>query len=58
MPGPIMASSSRSPQPPQPGSIYRFGFDVVYEQMKREPGMLDILVSRLGSSDSMTVLLR
>jgi engulfment and cell motility protein 1 len=40
------------------GSVYRFGFDVVYEQMKRERNLLDVLVSRLTGSESMMVLYR
>ncbi|CAG8702671.1 15518_t:CDS:2 [Acaulospora colombiana] len=45
-------------QGPMNGSVYRFGFDVVYEQMKRERNLLDILVSRLTGSESMMVLYR
>lgn len=53
-PGPVSGSGSRSGPPvPRPGSVYQFGFDVVWEQMKREKGLLDIVVNRLGSADSM-----
>jgi engulfment/cell motility protein 1 len=34
------------------GSVYRYGFDCVYEQMSRQRGLLEIVVGRLGSADS------
>ena len=34
------------------GSVYRYGFDCVYEQMSRQRGLLEIVVGRLGSPDS------
>ncbi|KAH8116469.1 ELMO/CED-12 family-domain-containing protein [Phellopilus nigrolimitatus] len=55
-PGPITASSSRAPPAAPPGSVYRYGFDVVWEQMRRERGLLETVVSRLGSADSLMVL--
>ncbi|TFY51806.1 hypothetical protein EVG20_g10828, partial [Dentipellis fragilis] len=56
-PGPLMAaSSSRSPPPAPPGSIYRYGFDVVFEQMRKEQGLLETVVSRLGSADTALAL--
>jgi engulfment/cell motility protein 1 len=59
IPGPMSGSGSRSAPPvPPPGSVYRFGFDVVWEQMKREQGLLDIVVNRLGSADSMMAVYR
>lgn len=57
-PGPILASSSRSPPTAPPGSVYRYGFDVVWDQMKKEPGLLETVVGRLGSADSGMVLNR
>ena len=57
-PGPTLASSSRSPPTAPPGSVYRYGFDVVWEQMKGEPGLLETVVGRLGSADSVMVLNR
>ena len=58
-PGLVSGSGSRTGQPvPQPGSVYRFGFNVVWEQMKTEKGLLDIVVNRLGSADSMMGLYR
>ncbi|KIM26137.1 hypothetical protein M408DRAFT_330723 [Serendipita vermifera MAFF 305830] len=41
---------------PSPGSVYRFGFDVVYEQMRHERNLLEIVVGRLGGSESLMVL--
>ncbi|KZT27925.1 hypothetical protein NEOLEDRAFT_1154882 [Neolentinus lepideus HHB14362 ss-1] len=55
-PGPLMASSSRSPPSVPPGSVYRYGFDAVFEQMRREKGMLETVVSRLGSADTSMIL--
>ena len=57
-PGPIAASSSRTPPLAPPGSVYRYGFDVVWEQMRKERGLLDTVVGRLGSADSLMVLNR
>lgn len=58
--GPGVPSSSSGKlapkQSPAPGSVYRFGFNVVYEQMKRERGLLEVVVGRLGSGESMMVL--
>jgi engulfment/cell motility protein 1 len=45
-------------QEAQPGSVYRFGFDVVYEQMRHERNLLEIVVGRLGGGESMMVLYR
>ncbi|TDL23950.1 hypothetical protein BD410DRAFT_129883 [Rickenella mellea] len=56
IPGPVTASSSRAPPTAPPGSIYRYGFDVVFEQMGKEHGMLETVVSRLGSADSGMVM--
>jgi engulfment/cell motility protein 1 len=57
-PGPIVASSSRSLPVPPPGSVYRYGFDVVFEQMRKEPGLLETVVSRLGTADTALALNR
>lgn len=51
-PGPAPASSSRSPPTAPPGSVYRYGFPVVYEQMRKERGLLETVVNRLGSADT------
>ncbi|KAF7982566.1 hypothetical protein HWV62_27557 [Athelia sp. TMB] len=55
-PGPIVASSSRSPPTPLPGSVWRYGFAVVFEQMRKVKGMLETVVSRLGSADTAMAL--
>ncbi|KAF8479572.1 ELMO/CED-12 family-domain-containing protein [Russula ochroleuca] len=55
-PGPLVASSSRAPPVAPPGSVYRYGFDVVFEEMRKEPGLLETVVSRLGTADTALVL--
>jgi len=55
-PGPIVASSSRRPPVAPPGSVYRYGFYVVFEQMRKEKGLLETVVSRLGSADTAMAL--
>lgn len=52
VPGPLMPSSSTSPPTAPPGSVYRYGFHVVFEQMRKEKGLLETVVSRLGSADT------
>ncbi|KDR80657.1 hypothetical protein GALMADRAFT_222250 [Galerina marginata CBS 339.88] len=52
IPGPQIASSSRGPPAPPPGSIYRYGFHIVFEQMRKERGLLETVVNRLGSADT------
>ena len=39
-------------------SVYRFGFTVVYEQMRKEKGLLETIINRLGSSDTAMTLNR
>ena len=58
--GNIASSSSGTGKKadPSPGSVYRFGFDVVYEQMRHERNLLEIVVGRLGGGESMMVLYR
>jgi engulfment and cell motility protein 1 len=54
-PGPVPPSSSRNPPPvpvAAPGSVYRYGFHVVFEQMRKERGLLETVVGRLGSQDT------
>ncbi|KAI0078722.1 hypothetical protein K474DRAFT_1641153 [Panus rudis PR-1116 ss-1] len=55
-PGPHIASSSKAPPSPPPGSVFRYGFEVVYQQMRKEKRMLEIVVSRLGSADTTMAL--
>ena len=57
-PGPLVASSSRAPPVAPPGSVYRYGFDVVFEEMRKEPGLLETVVSRLGTADTALALNR
>ncbi|CAE6428889.1 unnamed protein product [Rhizoctonia solani] len=54
----VMPSSSAtapgtglSPSPP-PGSVYRYGFDVVWEQLQQSPNTLPVIVSRLNMAES------
>ena len=57
-PGPLVASSSDAPPVAPAGSVYRYGFDVVFEQMRKEPGLLETVVSRLGTADTALALNR
>ncbi|KAF7294500.1 ELMO domain-containing protein [Mycena kentingensis (nom. inval.)] len=50
-PGP-QVGSSRLSAPPPPGSVYRYGFSVVFEQMRKGRGFLETVISRLGSADT------
>ncbi|OCH96256.1 hypothetical protein OBBRIDRAFT_229080 [Obba rivulosa] len=51
VPGP-QVGSSRQPPTLSPGSVYRYGFEVVYEQMRKEERLLETVVGRLGSADT------
>ncbi len=53
-PSPGASSSTGVPVLP-PGSVYRYGFTVVFEQMRKQPGLLETVVSRLNSADTATV---
>ncbi|KAI0032657.1 ELMO/CED-12 family-domain-containing protein [Vararia minispora EC-137] len=55
-PGPLVASSSRGPPPAPPGSVYRFGFDIVFSQLRAAPGALETVVSRIGVADTALAL--
>jgi engulfment and cell motility protein 1 len=55
-PGPLVASSSRGTPAVPPGSVYRYGFDVVFEQMRKAPNLLETVVARLGSGETTLVL--
>lgn len=57
-PGPTMAGSSSSPPLAPHGSVYRYGFSVVYEQMRKEKSFLDTVVTRLGSAETAMVQYR
>ena len=61
MPGPLIGGSAR----PANGdahiptnSVFRYGFDTVFEEMKKEPGLLETVVGRLTSPDSVMALNR
>lgn len=56
--GPHMPSSSKAPPMQPPGSVFKFGFEVVYEQMRKEDKVLETVVSRLGSADTTMALYR
>ncbi|KAJ7612462.1 ELMO/CED-12 family-domain-containing protein [Mycena polygramma] len=51
-PGLQLASSSRGPPSAPAGSVYRYGFSVVFEQMRKGQGFLETVISRLGSADT------
>lgn len=51
-----IASSSKSVPIVEEGSVFRYGFDVVYEIMRAERGLLDTVVARLDSPDSVMAL--
>jgi engulfment and cell motility protein 1 len=53
-PGPQASSSRNIPAPP-PGSVYQYGFPVVFEQMRKERTLLETVVNRLGSADTVMV---
>ena len=57
-PGPIVASSSRGPPQLPPDSVYRFGFQCVFQQMQRGKGSLETVINRLGSADTAMALNR
>ena len=57
-PGSQGASSSRAPPSQPPGSVYKYGFEVVYEQMRRDQRLLETVVNRLGSADTTMALYR
>ncbi|KAF8659892.1 hypothetical protein AX16_001776 [Volvariella volvacea WC 439] len=51
-PGVQGTSSSTAPPALPPGSVYRYGFPVVFEQMRKAPGLLETVINRLGSADA------
>jgi len=51
-PGLQIASSSRGPPSLPAESVYRYGFHVVFEQMRKGRGFLETVISRLGSADT------
>lgn len=57
-PGPMTASSSRSQPAPPAGSVWRYGFDVVWREVSKAGGLLEVVVQRLSSAESGMVLSR
>lgn len=57
-PGPVMPSSSRSPPQLPPDSVYKFGFQRVFQQMQTGKGSLETVINRLGSADTAMALNR
>ena len=51
LPGPQPASSSRIAAIAPPGSVYRYGFQAVFTQMRKERGSLETVVNRLVSAE-------
>ncbi|TFK29729.1 hypothetical protein FA15DRAFT_699984 [Coprinopsis marcescibilis] len=47
----VVAGSSRQ-QNPLPGSVFIYGFGVVFEQMRKEKSFLETVVNRLGSAET------
>jgi engulfment/cell motility protein 1 len=52
------AGSSRSAPPPPLGSVYVYGFAVVFDQMRKDSRLLETVVNRLGSADTALTLYR
>lgn len=57
-PGPLVGSSSTATKKPEEGSVWRYGFQKVFEQMRKERGLLETVVSRLGNADTTMALYR
>ena len=57
-PGPVPSNVNKPSPVAMAGSVYRFGFSVVYEQMRKEKALLETVVSRLGSADTAMALNR
>lgn len=56
IPGSVAACSSKNPPSPDPGSVFVYGFSVVWEQMRKERRLLETVVNRLGSADTALTL--
>ena len=56
--GPTTVGSSRSIPRPPPGSVYVYGFAVVFDQMRKDSRLLETVVNRLGSADTALTLYR
>ena len=51
-PGSQQAGSSTTSPSASVDSVYRYGFQVVYDQMRKEEGLLETVVNRLGSAET------
>lgn len=49
------ATASKSPSALTQDSVYQFGFQVVHNQMRKERGLLETVVNRLGSAETVMV---
>jgi engulfment and cell motility protein 1 len=58
LPGPTTPGSSKAPPPPPPGSVFVYGFAVVWDQMRKDKRLLETVISRLGSADTALTLYR
>ena len=56
--GPTTAGSSRTTPRPPSGSVYVYGFAVVFDQMRKDSRLLETVVNRLGSADTALKLYR
>jgi engulfment and cell motility protein 1 len=48
-------TSTRAPSIPPPDSVYRYGFEAVHNQMRKEKALLETVVNRLGSAETAMV---
>lgn len=62
-PGPAIGSSTKKSSSTSGGDmsvfgVYRYGFNTVFTQMRREPDLLETVVGRLASAESVMALNR
>ncbi|KAJ4469589.1 ELMO/CED-12 family-domain-containing protein [Lentinula aciculospora] len=48
----LQVGSSKGAPAVIPGSVYHYGFTIVFEQMRKEKSLLETIVNRLGSADT------
>lgn len=51
------SSSTAVPEVPE-NSVYRYGFTVVFNEMRKEKALLETVINRLGSADTQMALNR
>jgi engulfment/cell motility protein 1 len=56
--GQTTAGPSRVVPLPPPGSVYVYGFAVVFDQMRKDSRLLETVINRLGSADTALTLYR